>query len=151
MSLGAIRKTVDYHDYYSVLFKDLQEKYGPLDAETLSSVVGFSAGGPVSLSKQDAKTLFVTCELSVYPKQRKSEEGLNYELLSVGDFTEDQCRKLLTALGNLSMNAVLGSDHTVDISGMVEPGCRVKQVQMKLFSKIRYQGDDYGIYRVVPC
>jgi hypothetical protein len=145
------KKAMDYETFYAALFRELESKYGPLDSETVTSIVGFSAGGPVSLSKLERKKLFVTCELSVYPEQRKSKENLNFELLAIDDFSEDWCRKVFTALGNLSMNSVLGNNHTIDISGVVEKSSVAKKVQLKLFSKTKYENKNYGIYRVVPC
>jgi len=148
---GGTKGVMEYGNFYLVLFQELEAKYGPLDAETISSIVGFSAGGPVSLSKKGAKRLFVTCELAAYQEQKKSSEGINYELLSIGDFSEEWCKNVFTALGNLSMNAVLGDNHTIDVSGVVEPGDTVKQVRLTLFSRTKHKGKDYGIYRVVPC
>lgn len=141
---------MDYNDLYSALFRELELQYGPLDAETITSIIGFSAGGPVSLAKHDSNKIFVTCELAVYPEQNLSSEALNFELLSIGDFSEDWCRSVFTALGALSMDAVLGDNHTIDISAVVEPDEPIKQVSLKLFSRTKYSGKNYGLYQVVP-
>ena len=71
---------MDYEKFYNELFAPLEEKYGELDEDTITSIVGFSAGGPVSLSKIENKKLFVTCELAAYPEQRVSSEGLKFVL-----------------------------------------------------------------------
>jgi hypothetical protein len=142
--------SMNYQEFYSKLFKGLEEKYGSLDEDTLTSIVGFSGGGPVSLSTIENKKLYVTCELAVYPEQQKSSEKINYELMSVGDFTADWCRSVFTALGNLSMNAKLGSGHRIDISGLVEESDPIKEIKLKLFSKIEYEDKYYGVYQVLP-
>ena len=141
---------MDYQELYSELFKEIENKYGPIDEVTLTSVIGFSGGGPVSLSTIEKKNLYVTCELSVYPEQHKSSENLNYELFSAGSFNSDWCRSVLTALGNLAVNAALGDEHTIDISGVVDADDTVQKVKLRLFSKIQYEGNDYGIYEVLP-
>jgi len=142
---------MNYRELYAVLFRQLEATYGPLDRETITSVVGFAAGGPVSLSKKKTENLFVTCELAAYPEQKLSSEALNYEFFSVGTFSEDWCRSVFTALGSLSMNAVLGDEHTVDISGVVGSDDAVKRVRLKLFSRSTYDGKDYGVYQITTA
>ncbi len=68
--------------------------------------------------------------------------------MTIGDFREDQARVLLTALGNLSLNARLGDGHTVDVSAV--DGVRCELVELSLFSRIDSAGSLYGIYRVQP-
>ncbi len=141
---------MDYEKFYTELFKDIERKYGSFDEDTLTSIIGFSGGGPVSLSKKAENDLYATCELAVYPEQYKSSENLNYELFSVGNFTADWCQSVFTALGNLSMGTELGDGHTIDISGVVEPDDPVTEIKLKLFSKTKYKGKDYGLYEVLP-
>lgn len=139
--------SMDLDSHYKKLFSQLVSKYGDLDPDTLTSIVGFSAGGPVSLGKIGQKNLYVSVELSLYKHQIKSSEGLNYEFLSIGAFDEDTCRALFTALGNLSMNATLGNNHTIDVSGLL--GGKVKLVKLSLFSKTRVGlFNRYGVYLV---
>ena len=133
--------------HYQVLFGELERKHGRLDNETLTSIIGFSAGGPVSLSKLAKKKIYVTCELSLYPEQKQSTEGLKFELLSLGAFNEDTCRTLFTALGNLSMNEALGDGHTVDVSGVMPSG-EPAQVRLELFSEVDIGDGKFGVYQV---
>ena len=140
---------MDYEKFYGILFKPLEDKYGPLDKETIMSIVGFEAGGPVSLSQKASIILYVTCELAAYPEQKPSSEGLRYELFSVGDSSDDWCRKVFSALGNLSFNAELGDQHTVDISGVIEGPDAVDTVKLNLFCTADYEGKKYGLYEVV--
>jgi len=141
--------TIHHPDHYSVLFREIERVHGDLDPETITSVIGFSAGGPVSLCQVSGKRLYVTCELSQYPEQCLSSEGLNYEFLSLDTFDEPECIKLLSALGNLSMSSELGESHTIDISGVL-PSNQVTIVQLRLHSKCTVDSKNYGIYQVVP-
>jgi hypothetical protein len=40
---------MDYAHHYSRLFEQLEDQYGKLDADTITWVIGFSAGGPISM------------------------------------------------------------------------------------------------------
>ncbi|MGX5202414.1 hypothetical protein [Aliikangiella sp. IMCC44632] len=140
---------MDYEVFYNKLFEKLESKYGKLDDETITSIVGFSAGGPVSLSKIGSKNLFVSCELASYPEQQKSSEGLNFEFFSVGKFSEDWCRSVFTALGGLSFDAELGNEHRINISGLVEGPETVDQIRLKLFCQTKIDGKKYGLYEVL--
>ena len=140
----------NYQEFYSLLFGGLVEVHGPLDSETVTSIVGFSVGGPVSLAKSESQNIVATCELAAYPEQVVSSEGLNYELLSIGHFELDWCRSVFTALGALGMEAELGDGHTIDISGIIEKGDRNTEVLLRLFSQMSYGGKNYGVYQVLP-
>ena len=135
--------------HYEALFGELESRYGPLDRATVSAIVGFSAGGPVSLSRIERKNLHVTCELSLYPEQKTSVEGLKFELLSLGAFDLLTCRALFTAIGNLSMERTLGHDHTIDVRSVLESG-EPPRVRLSLFSQTEIGGEMFGIYQVVP-
>ena len=94
---------IDTRDFYAQLFSAIESRYGKLDDETVTAVIGFTAGGPVSISKISDKDFFVTCELALNPNQVMSSEGLRFELASHGTFNLDQSREVLTALGDLSL------------------------------------------------
>jgi hypothetical protein len=138
-----------YQQHYVTLFGALEAEYGALDGETITAVIGFSAGGPVSLCERRAARLFVTCELSLYEEQKTSTDGLRFELFCKDDFDEEQARALFTALGALSMEARLGDKHTVDASQIVK--ARTDVVRLTLFSRARIEGAEYGLYRVRPA
>ena len=140
---------MDTHTHYEALFAQLASRFGPLDRATVSAVVGFGAGGPVSLSRIEKKNLHVTCELSLYPAQKASAEGLRFELLSIGAFDLLTCRALFTAIGHLSMEGTLGHDHTIDVRSVLESG-QPPQVRLRLFSQTEIGGAMFGIYEVVP-
>lgn len=140
---------MDYDKFYNDLFAPLEAKYGALDEDTITSIVGFSAGGPVSLSKIEAKRLYVTCELAAYPEQRVSSEGLRFELFSVGSHSEDWCRTVFSALGGLSFEAELGDQHTINIAGVFDGPEAIDTVQLRFFSKAKIGNEQYGLYEVV--
>ncbi len=142
---------MNHQKLYSKLFAELAEKYGKFDDETLTSIVGFSAGGPVSLAQREENDLFVTCELAVYEEQVRSSEGLRYEFLSRGGRSVEWCQAVFTSLGAMSMDAELGDGHFIDISAISPTDQHTPQVKLKLFSRSFHEGIDYGIYEVIPC
>lgn len=139
-----------FEAHYQALFGAIQQEHGPLDDETLGSIIGFDAGGPVSLSSIAREALYVTCELSVYPEQVPSTEGLQYELLVRGWLDEADAQALLTALGDLSMREGLGHRHTIDVAGIlsVESICVVR---LQEYCRTSIAGRPYGIYEVVDA
>jgi len=132
--------------YYQALFAELKAKVGALGESTATGIVGFSAGGPVSIV-QAGERGYVTCELSLCPEQVPSVEGENYELLCRLSLTERQAQTLLTGLGNLSMEATLGHGHTVDVTALnAAPGLSI--VSLRHFSSTVVEGKRCGIYEV---
>ena len=140
---------MNYEKFYTDLFSQVVNEYGELDPETLTAIVGFSGGGPVSLNKITSKNLFITCELALYPDQKLSTEKLRYELMATEFPDAEWCQSVFTALGNLSFNAALGDKHTIDISGISESG--PKLIKLSLFSKSVINGENYGVYKVTSA
>lgn len=135
--------------HYEALFASLLERLGALSPGTLTAVIGFSAGGPVSMVQVAGQHAFVTCELSLYPEQIPSSEGERYELLCRMPLSSRQTQDLLTGLGALSMEAELGDGHTIDVSAFeVEPSLAV--VRLSHFSSTFVNGERYGVYEVIP-
>src|SRR5262245_23266402 len=117
-------------EYYRTLFAQVEESIGSLSRVTDTAVIGFSAGGPVSMIQVVGKHAFVTCELSLYEEQVASAEGESYELLCRLPLTKRQVQGLLTAVGAMSMEAQLGHGHTIDISAIDSaPGLSVIALQ----------------------
>jgi len=139
---------MSYQQHYARLFDQLEGEYGKLDTHTVTAIVGFSAGGPVSMRVRNAALLFVTCELSVYEEQHTSTDGLRFEFFSKDEFDEQQARAIFTALGRLAMEAQLGDNHTIDVSQIAE--ARTEVVRLHLFSQVTIEGSRYGLYRVRP-
>jgi hypothetical protein len=139
---------MNYQQHYAKLFEQLEREYGKLDGNTITAVIGFSAGGPVSMCERKAAQLFATCELSVYEEQQTSTDGLKFELFSRDEFDEEQAHAVFTALGRLSMEAQLGNGHSVDVSSIARG--RTSIVTLRLFSKTTIEEAQYGLYRVRP-
>lgn len=133
-------------EHYAALFAEIANDFGAVDETTVTGIIGFSAGGPVSMSRVGSGERYVTCELSLYPEQVESSEGLKFELLALIDLEQAACQRLLTALGALSMTETLGDLHTIDVSQVVE---NVSSVQLHLQSRCEISGRAYGVYRVV--
>jgi hypothetical protein len=134
--------------HYAALYADLQREVGALGDETSTGIIGFGAGGPVSMVRVPGKPIHVTCELSLYPDQIPSTEGERYEFLCRIPLPDTQVQSLLTALGNLSMEAELGHGHTVDVSG-VSGAPSLSVVTLERYSSSKIGQATYGIYEIV--
>lgn len=67
-------------EHYATLFAQLERECGPLSSTTRMPIMGFDSGGPVSIIQVGTGEHYVTCELSLYPEQHRSSEGLKFEL-----------------------------------------------------------------------
>jgi len=134
-------------EHYSELFARLESDYGELDARTLTGIIGFSAGGPISICRTRASGVYVTCELSLYDEQLESAEGLRFELMTREHLDQSTCQRLFTALGNLSMHEQLGDGHTIDMAQVI-PGGVPAQLRLQLYSSTEMDGKKFGIYEV---
>jgi hypothetical protein len=138
-----------YAKFYAVLYRKLVREYGPLDAKTLMAIIGFNAGGPVSLCRVRSRQLYVTCELCFYPKQIRSTEGLRFELMSRIRLSQQRMHILLTRLSEFSFQEQLGDTHTIDVSAVMQGGPKI--VRLELYSMSRIKRRRYGIYQVVSA
>ncbi|NNU62939.1 hypothetical protein [Ochrobactrum soli] len=141
----------DSDRFYESVFAKVEKYFGvSLDPDTISSIIGFSAGGPVSLRANQQKRFYLTRELAMYEAQLPSSDGaLRYEFMTEGHFSEETARTLLTALGNLTQNSILGKGHTIDLTsvfGSVEPFI----VRLDLAKWFSFEKKNFAIYRVVP-
>ncbi len=144
--------TLKFDALYRELFATVSESLGSEDSSTVSSLIGFSAGGPVSLSvfrsaTQSQFVTYVTCELAAYDEQG-TDASPHFELLVSTD-EEDFARELLTGLGALSLEASLGHHHTVDVSGIITEDATVAGVVLEEYSRVAVQGEVYAILRVI--
>jgi hypothetical protein len=134
--------------HYESLYESLCREVGDLSNETLTGIVGFGAGGPVSMVGVPGHSVFVTCELSLYPEQVPNSEGERYELLCRLPIPEHQAQLLLTALGNLSMQEKLGHRHTIDVSAISDvPGLSL--ISLNHYSSSVIEGEAFGIYEII--
>jgi hypothetical protein len=143
----------DVKAFYAELFKPVETALGPMDEDTLMAIVGFQAGGPVSLctvgrEKQPFAT-YVSCELACYRGQQPSTDGPFELLITCND--EGWARRVLTSLGQLSFDAVLGHGHTIDLgkSEEEEGGGTLEGVVLERFSASEFRGHPYCILRVI--
>lgn len=136
----------DFADFYDALFESVARRCGPLGSETHTGMVGFSAGGPISVVPVGDGRGFVTCELAVLEDQVASTDGLGYEFLVWDEGDLDDWWDVLTALGDMSLEVRFGDRHTIDVSQVVdEPGA---SVSLELFSQTSFGGGEFGVYRV---
>lgn len=150
--LFAHRPGVGGRDFYRALFKPVEAAYGPMDRMTLTSVIGFSAGGPVSLNtfgRDSGRRLvtYVTCELTCYSEQRPSSEGPFEVLMTTND--ESWARTAATCIGELSLKTELDHLHSVDFGLRMETGQTFKGVVLERFSSCAFAGARYGILRAI--
>jgi hypothetical protein len=139
-----------YDEHYEALFRPVVERVGPLDPETLTSIVGFDAGGPVSMCTvglgRAAFPTFVTCELSVREDQKTGASDPFDLLITCND--EDFARRTLTAIGDLSLSSSLGHGHTVSLDeDLGENG--IDGVLLEEFAKVTIAGESFCLLRVL--
>ena len=114
---------MDYQSFYARLFAPLEARLGPLDPDTLTSIVGFDAGGPLSLctighgTGADVVT-YVSCELAVRDDQVPNASG-RYELVMSGD-DADWIRQVLTDTAEMSLGSAFNDGDTLDIGAWVD-------------------------------
>jgi hypothetical protein len=143
---------VDYDDFYRRLFAPIVAIAGPEDPATLTSIVGFSAGGPVSLSSFRGKSdpgcvTYATCELSQYTEQG-TDASPHFELFITTN-EEEFASALLTGLGALSLEASLGHHHTVDTSDIVPAESNIAGVVLEEFARVDVDGEPYALLRCI--
>lgn len=116
---------MDYQAFYARLFAPLEARLGPLDPDTLTSIVGFDEGGPLSLctigdgrGADATTTTYVSCELAVREDQVPNASG-RYELLMSGN-DEDWIRQVLTDTGEMSLGTAFNHGDTLDIGAWVD-------------------------------
>jgi hypothetical protein len=133
--------------FYEELLVALEPSLGTVDPNTLTAIVGFRAGGPVSLAVYAAGEVptYVTSELAVVRDQAGS---VPYELLMTGRDAR-WARHVLTRIAQLSLEVELDDLHTLDISAWVEDDCALKGVFFELFIELAVQGRPCRVLRVV--
>ena len=133
--------------HYRALFASAAHEFGAAGETTLTGIIGFSAGGPVSICPLGAAAVYVTCELSLTPTQKPSSEGIQFELLSRLPLSEQDTQNFLTGLGALSLEEQLGDGHSIDVSE-ASPVPSIRLVRLKLYSSCNINGARCGIYEV---
>src|SRR5215207_5934582 len=90
---------MDYVGFYKQLFQPIEERVGHVDEASITAIIGFDCGGPVTLCTvgygREQFVTYVTCELSVRDEQQPAEFG-RYEVMMTCD-DEAWVRKILRA------------------------------------------------------
>lgn len=134
--------------HYARLFDRLARENGEIHNDAITGIVGFSGGGTVSMCQVGEERGYVTVELSLCAQQKVSAEGIRFELLSRSGLSTETTHSMLTAIGNLSMSAMLGNGHTIDLTQVVQSS-DVRQVRLQLYSKVGLLWSKFGVYEVV--
>ncbi|MCA9078444.1 MAG: suppressor of fused domain protein [Planctomycetaceae bacterium] len=143
---------MDYNSFYSKLFAPLETSIGAIDADTITAVIGFDAGGPPSFctigydSTHPIKT-YVTCELAVRAEQRPSHSG-RYELLISCD-DERWVRTVITDVARMACDVSFGDGHTLDIGPWVSDDARIQGVVFEGLYESLIDGVRYCVLRVI--
>jgi hypothetical protein len=142
---------VDYDKFYARLFRPLRRRIGPIDPLTIVAIIGFDAGGPLNFCTIHAGAerfvTYVSCELAVRKDQQPAAFG-PYELLATCD-NERWVRRILTKIGEMSLEVTFGHGHTLDIAPWVPPRARIQGVVFERLCTARIDGVGYGVLRCV--
>jgi hypothetical protein len=140
---------MDYKRFYKHLFQPIEERIGPVDEATIVAIVGFDCGGPVSLCTvgrgSEPFATYVTCELAVRDDQQPAEFG-RYEIMMTCD-NEDWARKILTKIGQMSMESLFAQGDTIDIKQIAGPDFPLQGLVVEEFARVAIDGQGYGIFR----
>ena len=140
----------DLHQFYDALFEPIAERMGSLDADTIVSIIGFDAGGPLNLCTvgygKQAFVTYVSCELALRDDQRIGDDG-PYELMVVCN-DEDWARNVLTGIARLGLEAQLAGGHTIDISALVGRGSAIQGAVLEEFASVKIRRRHYRILLV---
>lgn len=135
--------------FYEALFAPAVAAHGPLDRDTLTAVVGFDAGGPVSLctigSKRPGPTIYITCELAVRQDQVPGDRG-RYELMTKST-DEDWAWSTLTDIAGMTLEVAFGHLHTLDIAPWVSEDAPIQGILFTLEYDVVIDGEPYAVLR----
>jgi hypothetical protein len=138
---------MDYKRFYKQLFQPVEERIGRVDEASTMAIIGFDCGGPVTLStvgyKREQFVTYITCELAVHDEQQPSELG-RYEVMMTCD-DEAWARKILTKIGQMSLESVFAHGHTIDVGPVVGADCRLQGLVVEEFARVTIDGQVYGI------
>jgi hypothetical protein len=138
---------MDYQRFYKQLFQPIEQRIGHVDEASITAIIGFDCGGPVTVCTVgrggEQFVTYVTCELAVREEQRPAEFG-RYEVMMTCD-DERWAHKILTKLGQMSLESVFEHGHTIDISPVVDADCPVQGLVVEEFARVTVDEQAYGI------
>ena len=139
---------MDYRAFYDQLLAPIEHRFGPFDPDTLMPIIGFDGGGPLSFRTIGrGKRRFVTyvsCELAVRDAQLPSTRG-RFELLANAD-DEEWVRRVLSSVGSMSHEVVLGHGHTIDLAGFAGDTTSIQAIALESFAAVVIADTSYAIY-----
>ena len=143
---------MDYQRFYGQLFAPLEDLLGPIDRETIVAIIGFDMGGPLNFctigrDKGGPCITYVSCELAVRAEQQPSEFG-RYELLTSCD-DEQWVRSIVTDIGRMTLEAVFGHGHTMDIGPWVKADAPLQGVVFEKVCTCSIGRESFGVLRVI--
>ncbi|MEM0945392.1 MAG: hypothetical protein AAGI70_15755 [Pseudomonadota bacterium] len=126
---------------YDALFEPLVEKYGPLDAQVLSSPMMMFG---MSFRTRREVGLYVTYEPD-HLAETESKEGLKFALFTVAKAPEGSLTELLEQLGLWFLDHKVGDGDTADLSAFDLEGLPSAAVAFSLFSQYP---EGYGLFEL---
>jgi len=137
--------------FYSKSLRPIESDIGPIDRDTIASIIGFAFGGPLNFCTVGAKKkrgiiTYVSCELAVRKEQFPSSRG-RFELMCHCD-DEAWVRSVVTRIGQMSLEAQFDHLHTVDITPIVGRRAKLRGVVLEQFASTRIKSVEFSILRV---
>ncbi|HTC95225.1 MAG TPA: suppressor of fused domain protein [Terriglobales bacterium] len=142
---------MDYKVFYTELFRPIEKTFGRLDSAGIFHIIGFNCGGPLNFStfgREEGKNFitYVSCELCAYEQQVPSSRG-RFELMCHCN-DEEWVRRVLTKIGQMSLDSTFDHGHTIDISAIEGKGAFLCGVIFEYFSSVEIDSTPYCVLRV---
>jgi hypothetical protein len=142
---------MESEEFYDLLFAPVVAELGPFDTTTMTAIVGFDVGGPISLmtigrDRRNEFVTYVTCELATREDQVPSDYG-RYELLLTCD-DESWAWDILTNVGQMTTDEAFDHGHTLDIAPWVGEEAILQGLAFERQSSSRIENCVYSVLRV---
>jgi hypothetical protein len=133
------------------MFRPLAKAVGPIDRDTIVALIGFDFGGPLNFCTIGAKkknhvVTYVSCELAVRKEQVPSSRG-RFELMCHCD-DEKWVRRVLSKIGEMSLEAQFDHLHTIDMSPVVGRKAKLQGIVLERFATTKINSTIFSIVRV---
>lgn len=142
---------MDYHAFYAALFRPIEKGIGPIDPNGIFAIMGFDGGGPLNFSTVGAEdgrefVTYVSCELAVRNEQVPSSQG-RFELMCHCN-DEGWVRRVLTAIGRMSLEAAFDHGHTVELSKLTVSESSLRGLVIERYAAVIIDDTQYALLRV---
>lgn len=143
---------MDYAEFYRQLLRPLEPDLGSADPLTITAIVGFDAGGPLSFCSfgRDGpieRRAYVSCELALRDDQPPSAVG-RYELLA-HCANEDWVRCVVSDIGRMSLDVAFDDGHSLDIGPWSDKDAAVQGVVFERACTADIEGSPFCVLRVI--